>query len=100
MPSDFEPEVHQISAITISEQAEVTTSTAHGFEDGSWVRIFVPDTYLMDIFFELTRITVLNTTSFRTTIDTSAQPTFTQPSAPYVIAQAIPVSQDLNNVGT
>jgi len=97
---DFEPERHSITAITNAIQAGVTTSAAHGYEDGSWVCIVVPRTYGMHLDYVETRINVTGLTTFTCLdLDTQEMDAFVVPGA-NAIAHVMPVSGTITNVAT
>ncbi|NGX57244.1 MAG: hypothetical protein K940chlam3_00130 [Chlamydiae bacterium] len=90
--ANFTPVRRLISAVTIAEQAVVTTTADHGYSTGDWVRLIVPGVYGMVIDYEPTKITVTSTTQFRTNVDTSYRLAFVAPTAPpaFTNAQVVP----------
>lgn len=97
--SDFSPKRRLVSNVTVANPAVVTTTEDHEYDSGLVVRLFVPSAYGMNVYEEGT-ITVINTTSFSVTIDTSNQLAFSSPTFPgtnYTQAQVIPISGVTDN---
>lgn len=95
LPADFTPIRQEISAITNAVNAVVTTTQAHGYTDGSWVRLIVPGAYGMEIDYVQTQITVLASNQFQTTLNSLNLEPFVTPTAPpaFTQAQVVPISQ-------
>lgn len=73
--------VKLISNITNDFNAVITTSTDHGFINGMYVLVNVSSVYGMMLNSVTSRIIVLSSTQFQTTIDTSKQIAFSPPGA-------------------
>jgi hypothetical protein len=99
--SDFVPKLNLIQNVSNSERAVVTTVSAHGYSEGIYVRVNVPDTYGMDIF-EQTMISIIDSTSFTTEIDTSNMDPFVAPSSyppvGFTPAQVVPMGGTTDNI--
>lgn len=99
--TDFVPKARLIDNVTISSQAEVTTTEDHGYEDGQVVRVIVPRVYGMHLY-DSTSITVTGATTFLTDIDTSNQYPFVAPifigTNPFTEAQVVPVTGVEENI--
>ncbi|HDZ26492.1 hypothetical protein LCGC14_0456590 [marine sediment metagenome] len=89
--ANFTPVRRLISTVTNADQAVVTTSADHGYVTDDWIRLIVPLSHGMEIDYEQSKITVLSTTQFRTTIDTSFRLPFVVPAAPFTPAHVVPI---------
>lgn len=97
---DYVPKRQLISNVTNAEEAVVTTTAAHGYSDGDYVMIVVPDAYNMWIDYKQTKITVTGLTTFSTTIDTRFEPAFGAPAAPFTQAHVCQVNGPIDNIAT
>ena len=101
--SDFDPKRELIQSVSNAENAEVTTTEAHGYEDGIYVRIDVPPQYGMSLFNQ-TQILITGDTTFTTQIDTSNMDPFVDPGlyppVGFTPAQCIPMGGNTDNVAT
>lgn len=90
-----------ITNVTAALNAVVTISAPNDFFTGQWVRVVVPVEYGMEVDYEQTKITRLSDTTYQTSLDLSAQPTFVTPSnpPPFTPAQLIPISGTFENAG-
>ena len=95
--SNYQPAIVEITAATNSEQAQITTGSNHVYSTGDVVRIYIPAAYGMFVY-ALSKVTVINTTTLSTTIDTSRILPFVVPAAPYTNAQIIGVNGPVDNV--
>lgn len=99
--SDFVPQINLIQNVTNAEKAVVTTLTPHGYDNGIYVRVIVPNTYGMSIY-EETQILVTGSTTFQTTINTSLMNPFVAPSlyppVGFTPAQTIPMGGTTDNI--
>lgn len=104
MPNvQFYPQPKEISAITRAANAQVTTTTAHGFNDGQVVRLYVPLSYGMQINGKQFTITVIDDTNFTIGFDTRMLDAFVVPAQTFVypqVAQAIAVSGQGQNLAS
>lgn len=100
--SNFVPKRHLVSNVTVSTVALVTTADANEYVDGMYVRLFVPAAYGMSIY-QSGKISIVDTTNFLITIDTSNQlpfvaPTFTAGGQGFTQAQVIPITGIEDNI--
>lgn len=99
--SDFVPQLNLIQSVTNAENAVVTTITPHGYDDGIYVRVIVPDTYGMEIY-QQTVIAVLTSSSFATQINTLGLDPFVAPTlyppVGFTPAQTIPMGGVTDNI--
>jgi len=99
--SDFVPQLNLIQTVSNAEKAVVTTITAHGYEEGIYVRVNVPSNYGMMIF-EESPIAVLSATTFETLIDTSDMDPFVAPAlyppVAFTPAQCVPMGGVTDNI--
>lgn len=99
--SDFVPQLNLIQNVTNAVNAVVTTITAHGYDDGIYVRVNVPVTYGMEIF-EESPIVVLSATTFSTLINTSSMNPFVAPTlyppVGFTPAQVVPMGGTTDNI--
>jgi len=91
----FQPAMRQITAITNSLPAVITTSFNHNYYDGLVVRLDIPPGYGMQqantLFGTVTRI---NGTQFSLPIDTTHFDPFVVPVVALQGAQAVPMGED------
>lgn len=97
--SDFIPKRRLIADVTISRNAEVTTTEDHGYSSGYVVRVIVPTVYGMSLY-KQTKILVTGATTFTTEIDTLNQFPFVEPSFPpaFTQAQVVPMTGTTDNI--
>lgn len=94
----FNPEPCDIVDITNAQNAEVFTSTDHGFSDGLVVQLFVNPNYGMEINNYSSKIIVTGSDSFLTNINTLQMSDFVIPTTAQALpAQAVPVTGTLYN---
>ena len=91
-----------IEDVTQSTNAEVTTTTDHGYLSGMVVRVIVPPAYGMSVY-ETSSITVTGLDTFTTNIDTSSElpfvaPTFVANGQAFTEAQVVPVTGTEQNI--
>lgn len=87
------PSIKIITNVTVAENAVVTTSMPHNFENGEIVLINVPFVYGMYLTNYQTKITVLTSVTFQTEINTLSQRIFsTPPLLVYTPAQVAPIT--------
>jgi hypothetical protein len=92
--SIYMPAMREITAITLEENALVTTSFDNGYLDGAIVRIDVPQEYGMQQINHLTgTIAIVSPTSFHINIDTRTFDAFIAPVLPLQVAQVVPVGE-------
>jgi hypothetical protein len=100
--SNFQPRRRLISAVTLADQSEITTTEAHGYEVDQLVRIIIPDNYGMKVDYEIAKIkTVPSTTTFTSNLNTSSQSAFVAPTEPPSFTQAhiVPITgNELNDI--
>lgn len=78
----FKPAMREVIAITNAPEAEVTTSIDHGYVTGMIVRLLIPEYYGMpEANGQSGSITVVSTTQFTMTLDTSLFDPFVIPAA-------------------
>lgn len=78
----FKPAMREVVAITNAPVALVTTSFAHGYYNGMIVRLLVPEFYgMQEANGQSGSITVVSTTEFTMTLDTSSFDLFVIPVA-------------------
>lgn len=94
----FSPQRRLISAITTAEDAEVTTTEAHGYTTGMSVRLFVPRGYGMRLY-DVVKITVTSDTTFLTDLDTLDMDAFAETAQAKTPAQVTPISGPMVNTG-
>jgi len=80
--ADFIPKLKLISNVTTATRAVVTTSSAHGYDDVSVVRLHVLSPNPMVLEGVEAEIKVLDSTSFETNIDTTTLFPFAEPTLP------------------
>lgn len=97
---NFTPVRRLLASVTNGINAQVTTTVAHGYFTGQWVRLIIPGAYGMVLDYVPTLIEVLSDTQFETQVDTSSLLPFVSPSAPpaFTQAQVVPISGVTNNV--
>lgn len=98
--SNFVNKIRLIQAVDKNVNTTITTTVAHGYYTGMFVRINVPPLYGMSIL-ATTPIVVTSPTTFQTQIDTSQMNTFVSPTlyppVAFTPAQSIPISfQEMN----
>ena len=91
-----------VDNVTNAVNAEVTTTTDHGYETDQVVRLIVPPAYGMDVY-EQTRVVVTGSDTFVTEVDTSSQLPFVPPAyvpgAPaFTQAQCVPITGVEQNI--
>ena len=99
--SDPEPLPNIVTDLTNTWQPVATTETAHGYESGWIVSMYVPMEYRMYVPLLQTKIEVLSDTTFKCLdLDLTFQPPFTQPvfPPPFTAAQVVPLSGITRNV--
>ena len=99
--ADYIPKMRQISAVTNAEMASVTTTEAHGYEVGQYVRIHISPAYGMSVSGQKSQISsVPDTTTFVCTLDTSQLFAFVTPTAPPAFTQAhvVPITGKEQNI--
>jgi hypothetical protein len=88
----YAPAIRLITAITIAEQAQVTTSFDHGYVDNTVVRFYIPLGWGMyQINQEVGTIIVTGATTFLVTIDTRMYEPFVVPVIQTEVAQVVPI---------
>ncbi len=99
--SDFVPQLNLIQNVTNAVNAVVTTITAHGYDEGIYVRVNIPIEYGMELF-EESPIVVLSSTTFSTLIDTSQMDPFVSPTlyppVGFTPAQVVPMGGVTDNI--
>lgn len=94
----FLPNRQIISSITRSNPGVVTTTQAHGYHDGLFVRFFFPENVgMMQLEDEVVLITVLSPTSFAIDVDTANFDVFTTAGVVNP-PQVIPVGEVANTL--
>lgn len=79
--ANYVPKRREISDVSNAKQALVTTTEAHGYEVGQYVRLHVDERYLMKLDGVKGKVlTVPTTTTFTVDVDTSGQFTYTTPT--------------------
>jgi len=100
MGLDFEPERKIITAITNASPA-VVTAALHGYTSDDIVKINVPIEYGMRLPRYEYRITVRNANSFSIGYDTTSLDAFVVPAvATFTKAEVLPISAEMDNIGT
>jgi hypothetical protein len=83
MPTNFIPKRRELSAVTNATRAQVTTTEAHGYEEGQFIRLIVPKIYGLHLDYVKAKIlSIDSTTQFTTDLDTSSLKTYTTPPTP------------------
>lgn len=98
----WEPQHKLIAAITNAVNAEVTTTTDHGYYTGMTVRLVVPDVYKMgNGMYVQTPIVVTGPTTFVTSVDTLGLDPFVTPvlAVAFTPAQVTPMNGIERNIG-
>ena len=104
--ADFEPKRREISDVTNAAAAVVTTTEAHGYEAGLFVRLHVvaPNPMVLDSV-KAEIIDVPTTTTFATNVDTTDLFAFDAPTFPRIVApqgftqaHVVPITGDVTNV--
>lgn len=93
--TNFIPKRREISAVTNSFRAEVTTTVDHGYEVGQIVRLIVPLAYGMELNYVQAKIlSIPSLDTFITDIDTTNNGTYISPTAPpsFTTSQVVPMS--------
>lgn len=94
----FKPAMREIDSITQAINALVTTTFAHGYLSGEYVRLYIPLIYgMQQANQKFGKITVASDTSFTIDIDTSKYDAFIVPSplpANYTCAQVVPIGEE------
>lgn len=100
MPDNFQPSVKFISSVSNAERAIITCTADHGFENGSWVRVRIPDAYGMEIN-AVTKVNVITSDTIETNLFTLYDLPFVPLVYPpaFTSAQVIPISQAVDNIG-
>ena len=94
----FIPNRQIVSAITNANPAVVTTTQAHGYSTGLFVRFFFPlDVGMNELDNEIFEITVINTTDFSIPYDSSQKDVFS-PVGSVQLPQVIPVAEVANSL--
>jgi len=98
----FVPVRGLIDSVTNEVNAQVTTTTDHGYLTGYVVRVIVPPVYGMSLYNQA-NIVVTSPTTFTTDLDTSNQlpfvaPTFAANGQAFTPAQVVPISGTEVNV--
>ena len=95
LPARFTPVRRMVTNVTQALKAVVTTSEAHGYDSDQWVRLVVPDSFGMALFYVQTLIKVTADDEFQTNINTTSELPFLTPVFPpgFTTAQVIPISQ-------
>lgn len=106
---NFTPKRRLITDVTVAIEPTVTTTEAHGYEVGRYVRLHVEKSYGMEILGKRTKIlTVPSTTTFTCDYDTSALEVYSTPAAStppapatrYTQAHVVPIDGLLDNDAT
>lgn len=94
----FVPNRQEVSAITQANPGVVTTTQAHGYNDGLLVRFFFPlDVGMNQLDEKVVTIDVLSDTEFSIGIDTSNFDAFS-PVGTVQLPQVIPVAEESNSL--
>ena len=94
----YMPAMRIITAITQAEEAVITTSFAHGYVNGTIVRLYIPDGFGMwNINGLVFTILIVDNTSFRISIDTRYFDPFIVPVGTQQRAQVIPIGSEGQN---
>lgn len=94
----FQPAMRLISAITQAQNAQVTTTFAHNFQDGLIVRFTIPRADgMIQLNQQVGTVTRINDTTFTVNIDTRTYDAFAIPGMPgahdFTCAQVVPVGE-------
>lgn len=97
--TNFVPKRREITAVTNSIDAEVTTSEPHLYQDGWFVRLHVGGDYGMILPSFTAKVEVTGANTFRTGVDTSLLSPFAAPVFPPAFTQAhcVPMTGTENN---
>ena len=92
--ADFVPKRKLISNVTTASRAVVTTSSAHGYDDVSLVRLHVLPPNPMILEGVEAQIKVLDSTSFETNVDTTILFPFAEPTLPtqFTPSHVVPIN--------
>lgn len=98
--TNFVPKRREISAVTNSTRAEVTTTEDHGYFVGQFVSLIVPEAYGMTLSFKQAKILNIPTDStFVTDVDTISLLPYVTPGFPPAFTQShcVPISGEEDN---
>ena len=103
--ADFVPKRREISDVSVAIQPTVTTTTAHGYSVGQYVRLHVDKRYGMDINGKRGKIlTVPTDTTFTVDYDTSQQAAYVTPTYSngngYTQSHVVPITGEYDNIAT
>lgn len=103
--ADFVPKRRLITGVTLATRAVVTTSVAHGYTQGQFVRLHVDAPNPMVLNGVKTEVTIdptdpNNDVNFVTNVDTTTQFAFAGPVFPPAFTQAhvVPITGDTMNI--
>lgn len=100
--ANFSPDKFEITGATNELQCVLTTDSAHGYELGWYVMVFIPEDYGMVIeYVEAKIVAIPSTTQIQVDVDTRELATFAAPGGRWVqVAQVCPVSGLFQDVET
>jgi len=97
--ADYIPKRVIVTAITNAPNA-VVTAASHGYTSGEYVRINVPLNYGMRLESVMAQITVINANTFFLNMSTLLMDPFVVPGVPLTRAEAVPITEILENIAT